>query len=198
MLWSAKNAFKCILQLLEVTSLLPHLCRPRVASPYFLHRAGAIRLHRMDVCRVQKHQNMMSVHPCRGEHRITIRKHLAPTVSLYISSKASSVKMIVVTFFCFFQADLQPSTRSIWHVRDIRSNGQGHLLCRRSRELWEPSYLVLIAGKKPKPGQDFNSRVTKHVSIMAERLRSTLSLTGSFLMLAASELWSTWYGAHTD
>lgn len=56
------------------------------------------------------------------------------------------------------------------------------------RKLREPSCLVFRAGEKPRPGQDLNLRVTKHVSVMAERLRSTLSLTGSFLMLAASEL----------
>lgn len=62
-----------------------------------------------------------------------------------------------------------------------------HLLRGRVRErfageadLLEGLPSVLRAGKMTRSWQDFNSRVTKHVSVMAERLRSTLSLTGSF------------------
>lgn len=52
----------------------------------------------------------------------------------------------------------------------------------------EPFRLVLRAGKMSRSRRDFNSRVTKHDREMEEGLRSTLSLTGSFLMLAASKL----------
>lgn len=70
-------------------------------------------------------------------------------------------------------------------------------VCRFIRRTHPPPS-VLRAGKMTRSWQGFNSRVKKHVSVTAKRLRSTLSLTGSLLMPAACELWSTWYGAHTD
>lgn len=93
-----------------------------------------------------------------------------------------------------------------WWVRDVyRSHPVPPAVQRKTgktllgvADLQEALPSVLRAGKMTRSWQGFNSRVTKHVRVMAERLRSALSLTGSFLMLAASELWSTWYGAHTD
>lgn len=146
-------------------------------------------------------------------HRITSLKH--QSVCLYLSiilnlhvgkcSVITKVKLIVVKgHFLFLRWTSAFNRDDVTCEGHVQQRSVPPAVQRKQKTLRAQTpppprpRLVFRAGKKPKPGQDFNSRVTKHVSIMAERLRSTLSLTGSFLMLAASELWSTWYGAHTD
>lgn len=58
-----------------------------------------------------------------------------------------------------------------------------HLQCRRGKALLTLLPSVLKASKMARSWQDISSWVTKPVKVMAVRVRGTLSLAGSFLML---------------